>query len=109
MKRRVVIWVLGLLAVGAVCGVRSSCAAIGSVVGEIPSPGSGPTGVAWDGTHLWNADQAADRIYKLDPSDGSVVDSFSSPGGFPWGLAWDGVYLWCLDVNANRPRMMVTF
>jgi len=65
-----------------------------TTVRSFSSPGGDPTGLAFDGTHLWNADGWDEKIYKIDPSDGSVVSSFDSPGGSPTGLAFDGTHLW---------------
>jgi subtilisin family serine protease/glutamine cyclotransferase len=66
----------------------------GEVITSFSAPGTGPLGLAYDGTYLWNADWETEMIYKLDPSTGSVVQSFSSPGGRPFGLTYDGTYLW---------------
>ena len=73
----------------------------GDVILQFPSPGPSPCGLAWDGNHLWLADDGTDTIYKLDPSDGSVLSSFKSPGSQPRGLVWDGKHLWHSD-NATR-------
>ena len=73
----------------------------GDIILEFPSPGSSPGGLAWDGTHLWLADDGTDTIYKLDPTDGRVLFSFQSPGSAPRGLVWDGHHLWHAD-NATR-------
>jgi len=42
--------------------------AVGDIINSIDSPGNFPWGLAWDGTHLWCADEFQDRIYKLDTS-----------------------------------------
>jgi outer membrane protein assembly factor BamB len=73
----------------------------GDIILQFESPGSSPCGLAWDGTHLWMADNGTDTIYKLDPSDGSVLSSFKSPGSQPRGLVWDGTHLRHAD-NATR-------
>ena len=57
------------------------------------SPSAQPAGLAWDGTYLWNADSAADKIFKLSTL-GAIQSSFASPNTEPVGLAWDGTYLW---------------
>ena len=66
------------------------------VSGPYNSPGPKPSGLAFDGTYLWNADYTDDKIYKLDTS-GYIIDSFDSPGPYPSGLAFDGTYLWNAD------------
>lgn len=73
----------------------------GDIILQFPSPGSSPTDLAWDGTHLWLADGGTDTIYKLDASNGSVLSSFTSPGSDPRGLVWNGTHLWHSD-NATR-------
>lgn len=59
------------------------------IIGSIPSPGSEPRGLTWDGEYLWCADADLDSVYKLDPSDGTVISSlrFSLEldyGGITW-------------------------
>jgi streptogramin lyase len=73
----------------------------GDVLLKFPAPGTSPSGLAWDGTHLWLADDGTDTIYKLDSSNGSVLSSFKSPGSEPRGLVWNGTHLWHAD-NATR-------
>ena len=73
----------------------------GEIILQFPSPGSSPSDLAWDGTHLWVADDGTDTVYKLDPSDGSVLSFFASPGAQPRGMVWDGTHLWHSD-NATR-------
>ena len=77
------------------------------MVSSFDSPGEDPTGLAWDGQYLWNADAAwpEPMIYKLDPSDGHVVSNFSSPGKAPKGLAWDGQYLWNADSTSENEKI----
>ena len=50
------------------------------------SPDARPTGLAWDGTHLWLSDRRHDKIMQVDPADMSVISSFDSPGDEPRGL-----------------------
>ncbi len=64
---------------------------------SFPSPGTCPTGLAWDGAALWVADRKTDLLYRLDPSTGSTLGRIEAPGFHPAGLAWDGSRLWCLD------------
>jgi hypothetical protein len=66
----------------------------GSVISSFSTPASSyPTGLAFDGEHLWAVDRDAYEIYKLT-TDGSVVTSFPvpiSPKPYygPRGLAFD--------------------
>jgi streptogramin lyase len=73
----------------------------GDILLQFQSPGSSPCDLAWDGTHLWLADDGTGMIYKLDPADGGVLASFTAPGLEPRGLVWDGKQLWHTD-NAAR-------
>lgn len=72
----------------------------GDIRKEWPTPGPDPSGLAWDGEHIWlsNADHLGsdDFIYKLD-TDGNVLATYPSPGSYPAGLAFDGQYLWVVD------------
>ena len=70
---------------------------VGDVLKTIKTPGPCPTGLAFDGKHLWLADDFTDKIYKIDPETGNVLSSFESPGHHPEGLAWDGQFLWHID------------
>jgi hypothetical protein len=53
-----------------------------------------PTGLAWDGEHLWLADRDADWLYAIDPSSGARVDSLPCPAFSPTGLACGDGCLW---------------
>ncbi len=74
-----------------------SWAKVGDILRVVESPGPCPTGLAFDGQHLWLADIYTDKIYKINPESGEVLKSFDSPGHHPEGLAWDGQYLWHID------------
>jgi len=74
-----------------------SWAKVGDILKVIKTPGPCPTGLAFDGKHLWIADSYTDKIYKMDPETGAILKTFDSPGHHPEGLAWDGQYLWHID------------
>ena len=65
----------------------------GDVEYKLPTPGSCPTGLAFDGTYLWVADRKTDTLYAIDPVTGEVNKVIPSPGYWPMGLAFDGKYL----------------
>lgn len=88
---------ISVAAVALLMGSASLHATPGDVSKKLDLPIHHPTGVAWDGRHLWVADRKADMFYKVDAANGSVVDSVASPGYFPSGLAWDGTLLWSTD------------
>lgn len=76
-------------------------AQMGNVLDFFPSPGNYPSGLAWDGEFLWNADIGTNQIYKIDPQTGQVIYSLPGPeNGAINGLAWVGQFLWCSD-NGN--------
>ena len=82
----------------AVCLIPStSLATPGDVSNKVGLPFHHPTGVAWDGQHLWVADRKTDMFYEFDLAKQAIVDSIASPGYFPSGLAWDGKLLWSTD------------
>lgn len=83
------------------CLASPVSAVTGDVEKSFSSPGSCPTGLAFDGKYLWNCDRKTDMIYKIDPETGKTIDSLSSPGYRPVGLTWDGKYLWCTDAEEN--------
>lgn len=64
--------------------------------------GSSPTGIAWDGEHLWTSSFADCQIHKVDPASGSVVQTFDAPGSESAGLAFDGTHLWNVDPGNQR-------
>lgn len=69
----------------------------GEVAGSLDLSLKSPTGLAWDGTHLWIADLATATIREVDPLSGKILKSVDAPGYTPMGLAWDGRRLWILD------------
>jgi len=75
----------------------------GEIVKSFATPGQFPTGLAFDGKHLWVADRKAQMLYSIDPHNGKVVAEIPSPAYWPTGLAWDGEFLWCADVKGGIP------
>lgn len=74
----------------------------GDTLKSIATPGSCPTGLAFDGKRLWLADRLSDSLYAVDPASGKTVEALPAPGYIPRGLAWDGKHLWCIDGEDNR-------
>jgi len=77
-------------------------AAPGDIMVEYPTPGSCPTGLAFDGKYLWLADRLSDTLYAINPADGKVIRTLPAPGFIPLGLAAEGNFLWALDGEENR-------
>ena len=80
-----------------------------SIRSSFLSPGSRPTGLAWDGRNLWMVDNLR-NLYKMD-TVGNVIASYPVSGfSDDRGLMWDGTGLWIvvgihnykLDTLGNR-------
>ena len=81
------------------------------IVRQFPAPGVKSRGLAWDGAHLWCADEVDKAIYKLSPSTGRVISSISfsiqnDKGGLTWssdGNIWiaNGLIVYKLDPSTG--------
>ena len=70
----------------------------GNVIDSFDAPDDRPSGLAWDGTHIWLCDTLQNVIYKLD-TDGAIMEQYEAPGSYPVGLAFHGGYLWLVDLQ----------
>jgi transglutaminase-like putative cysteine protease/sugar lactone lactonase YvrE len=96
LARGTALWIGVLL--GALAPVPAAAQGVpGTVLERFPLEVRAPTGLTWDGSHLWLADLDTARLYRLDPVTGKVVTSLEAPGYQPLGLAWDGTRLWVVD------------
>jgi hypothetical protein len=63
---------------------------------------SGPQALAFDGTHLWVANQAGNSVTELNASDGSFVQNLSG-GSYnfqtPVALLSDGTHIWVANIG----------
>ena len=75
----------------------------GQVTGSVNAPGDYPSGLTWDGKHLWVTDFKTDKIYQI-AKDGKVIRYIESPAYWPVGLAFDGKYLWNSDAKGQIPQ-----
>ena len=84
--------------------------ALGTIIRSFSSVTTVPSGLAFDGLYLWNADMWGNKIYKLDVNTGYPVYEFGAPGTYPRGLSWDGEYFWCIatDTYNNEHIYKVT-
>lgn len=73
----------------------------GEVIKSFATAGEFPTGLTYDGEHLWMADRQTDLLYKLNAETGEVLKKLEAPGYWPTGLTFDGNYLWCSDVKGG--------
>lgn len=61
----------------------------------VATPGTSPTGLAWDGLNLWTVDSHTNLLYKHG-QDLRVIDTVKCIFPQPLGLAWDGSGLWVI-------------
>lgn len=59
----------------------------------IPSSGSGPCGMAFDGDHLWVANIGSNMVAKIRAGDGSLIGAVPA-GSRPRALCFDGANIW---------------
>lgn len=76
----------------------------GKILNEFKTPSENPTGLTFDGKHLWQADRGTDKLYCTDPKTGRIIRSIESPAYWPVGLAWDGEYLWNADFRGRTDK-----
>ena len=62
--------------------------------------GSGPFGVAFDGTNIWVANYADSTVTKVLASSGAVVGTYAAGTGAN-SLAFDGTNIWVANVGSN--------
>jgi transglutaminase-like putative cysteine protease len=79
------------------------CVAVpGDQLVSLDTPGQHPTGLCYDGDHLWLADRFTDTLYAVNPQTGETAREIPAPSFVPRGLAWDGEHLWCVDGEENQ-------
>ncbi|MCP4230422.1 MAG: hypothetical protein GY771_09795 [bacterium] len=71
-------------------------AANGRVIRTLNTPGGEPSGLAFDGSCIWNADNQTGSLYRIDVQFGIPILTIDIPGDRSSGLAWDGEYLWSI-------------
>ncbi len=74
----------------------------GDKLASVPTPGPCPTGLTFDGKHLWIADRFTDSLYAVDPKSGNVAKTIPAPGFVTLGLTFDGEALWCIDGEQEK-------
>ena len=67
----------------------------GAILQTVSVGGGGPTGIAFDGTYIWTANDRDDgnAVTKIRASDGVPLDTFVVGSG-PSGVAFDGANIW---------------
>jgi hypothetical protein len=87
----------------------------GTVLHTFAAPGASPSGIAWDGSHLWVTDNPAGgnrQIVKLDVSDLNVaqlptVSSFAAPTSTSGDLTFDGQHLWVINTTSGTDQQFL--
>ncbi|MDG2027934.1 MAG: S-layer homology domain-containing protein, partial [Acidimicrobiales bacterium] len=78
----------------------SNSATITIDVGNIPS------GVAFDGTHIWTANYGDGTVSKIVAATGAVEDTITV-GDFPYGVAFDGTHIWVANLGDDTVSKIV--
>ena len=60
--------------------------------------GTGPWGVAFDGSHIWVANEGSGNVSEIDVAGHTVINTVTV-GGNPVGVAFDGSHIWVSNVN----------
>ena len=59
--------------------------------------GDGPTGVAFDGTHIWAANFSDGTVSKIVAATGFAATI--NVGDLPYGVAFDGTHIWVTNIG----------
>jgi hypothetical protein len=73
--------------------VAKVVAATGAVTTYPLSNCNGPSGMAFDGRHLWVSCNTYNNVVEFNPTSGTTLASVLV-GGYPAGLAFDGTNIW---------------
>jgi sugar lactone lactonase YvrE len=75
----------------------------GKALSSFDSPCALPTGLAWDGEHLWSVGYYGE-VFEIDPDTGNVVGSFLFDEHNWTGAAFDGEFLWLSEHDYDGPH-----
>jgi len=70
-----------------------------------------PTGIAFDGTHLWVPNNNGNSVTEIDASNGAWVQTLSGGSyGFngPRGISFDGTHLWATNYYGSSVTMITS-
>ncbi len=81
-------------------GTVTRVGADGVILGDYPA-GPQPVALAYDGLHLWAANQTAGSLTQLNPATGALLHTYPV-GGQPAALAFDGQHLWAALSDKNQ-------
>jgi YVTN family beta-propeller protein len=63
--------------------------------------GTGPGSIAFDGSHVWVANNTTNDVSKIDATTNLVVAT-TTVGAIPYGVAFDGKNVWVANFNSNN-------
>lgn len=75
----------------------------GAVIQSYSLPVSEPTGITFDGTHLWVSQIDGYSIAEVDPTTGTVLRTIEKAPFFSFDLAWHGQALWLAWFEDGKP------
>ena len=61
--------------------------------------GSGPYGIAFDGTNMWTADRTGSSVTKVTPA--GDMTTYTGTGAGPRGIAFDGTNMWTANLDGD--------
>ncbi|MFA5359808.1 MAG: choice-of-anchor tandem repeat GloVer-containing protein [Patescibacteria group bacterium] len=68
--------------------------------------GTGPAGVAFDGTNIWVANVMGSSVSKISPL--GEITTYSGTGAQPTGIAFDGVNMWTANQGNSVSKITPT-
>ena len=70
---------------------------------SVASQDTRPSGITWDGTHLWVVGDSNNAVYKYTAAGTYTGTSFSvaSQDTQPSGITWDGTHFWVVGTNGD--------
>ena len=69
--------------------------------------GSQPTGIVYDGAHLWVSNNSGNSVTELEPEAGKAIGTFPT-GPYPTGIAFDGANIWVANYGYNGSNNTLT-
>src|SRR5678815_2049405 len=60
-----------------------------------------PFGLAFDGAHIWVANNSGNSVSRLRACDGASLGTFAV-GTFPEGVAFDGACIWVTNFGSDN-------
>ena len=68
--------------------------------------GTGPSGLAFDGTNIWIANSNSNNVTKLRATDGANLGTFGT-GANPLAVAFDGSSIYTANLNGGDRKSVV--